>query len=305
MHRITPHLWFDQEAREAVSFYTQLFPSSRLESVNRLRNTPSGDCDLVRFTLAGQPFMAISAGPMFRFNPTISFLVQCQSGAEVDGLWGRLAEGGKPHLPLGAYPFSPRYGWVADRFGLSWQLLLGGSGDGQKITPVLVFTGAAAGQAEEATRFYATVFREAPPPAEGMLGGGESQARVLARYGESQAPERPGTVQFAALRLRGTEFAAMDSARDHGCTFNEAISFLIPCDTQVEIDYFWNRLAADPNAGQCGWLKDRFGVSWQVAPAMMQEMLCGDAQAVDRVTAAFLSMKKFDLAALRRAYEGR
>ncbi len=303
MHRITPHFWFDQEAREAASFYTQLFPSSRLESVTGLRNTPSGDCDLVRFTLADQPFMAISAGPMFRFNPTISFLVRCGSEAEVDALWERLAEGGKPHLPLGAYPFSPRYGWVADRFGLSWQVMLGSGG--QKITPVLMFTGAAAGQAEAAMDFYASAFRAAPPPAEGMLGGGESQASVLARYGESHAPERPGSVQFAALRLRGQEFAAMDSARDHGCTFNEAISFLIPCDTQVEIDYFWNRLAADPNAGQCGWLKDRFGVSWQVDPAMMRKMLCGDAPAVDRVTAAFLRMKKFDLAALRRAYEGR
>lgn len=92
---------------------------------------------------------------------------------------------------------------------------------------------------------------------------------------------------------------------NHGCTFNEAISFLIPCHTQAEIDYFWSRLAADPNAGQCGWLKDRFGLSWQVAPAMMQQMLGGDVPAVDRVTAAFLKMKKFDLAALRRAYEGR
>ncbi len=305
MHRITPHLWFDQEAREAASLYTQLFSSSRLESVTRLRNTPSGDCDLVHFTLADQPFMAISAGPMFRFNPAISFLVRCGSEAEVDGLWGQFAEGGKPHLPLGAYPFSPRYGWVADRFGLSWQVMLGGAGGGQKITPVLMFTGAAAGKAEEAIHFYASVFRDAPPPADATLGGEESHATVLARHGESQAPERPGSVQFAVLRLRGQEFAAMDSARDHGCTFNEAISFLIPCDTQVEIDYFWNRLAADPNAGQCGWLKDRFGVSWQVAPAMMRKMLCGDAQAVERVTAAFLGMKKFDLAALRRAYEGR
>lgn len=187
MHRITPHLWFDQEAREAAGCYTRWFPSSRLESVTRLRNTPSGDCDLVHFTLASLPFMAISAGPMFRFNPTISFLVRCETEAEVDGLWDRMKEGGKPRLPLGAYPFSPRYGWVEDRFGLSWQVMVGGGGE--KITPVLMFTGPAAGQAEEAIDFYASVFRDAPPPADPVRGGEESQATYHPhRIGRSVAP---------------------------------------------------------------------------------------------------------------------
>lgn len=94
----------------------------------------------------------------------------------------------------------------------------------------------------------------------------------------------------------------MDSARDHKFRFTEAISFLIPCDTQEEIDYFWGKLSADPKAEQCGWLKDKYGLSWQVAPAIMQDLISGnDKMRVDRVTQAFLKMKKFDIATLKRA----
>ncbi len=97
----------------------------------------------------------------------------------------------------------------------------------------------------------------------------------------------------------------MDSARQHGFAFNEAISFMVPCETQEEIDYFWEKLAADPQAGQCGWLKDKYGLSWQVAPTMMQEVLGGnDQKRIERVTQAFLKMKKFDIGELRRAAAG-
>jgi predicted 3-demethylubiquinone-9 3-methyltransferase (glyoxalase superfamily) len=153
MQKITPHLWFDKEAKEAAEFYTSVFPNSKITNITTLHDTPSGDCDVVSFELSGQPFMAISAGPLFKFN--------------------------------------------------------------------------------------------------------------------------------------------------------EAISFIIPCETQDEIDYYWEKLSAVPEAEQCGWLKDKYGLSWQVSPTVLGEMMKnGTREQIDRVTQAFLPMKKFDIAALNRAYKG-
>jgi predicted 3-demethylubiquinone-9 3-methyltransferase (glyoxalase superfamily) len=152
-NKIVPHLWFDKEANEAAHFYCSVFPDSIINNVTMLHDTPSGDSAIVSFTLSGQPFMAISAGPLFQFN--------------------------------------------------------------------------------------------------------------------------------------------------------ESISFMVYCDTQEEIDYYWEKLSAVPEAEQCGWLKDKFGLSWQIVPANLDEMMQDqDGERVARVTEAFLKMKKFDLAALQRAYDG-
>jgi predicted 3-demethylubiquinone-9 3-methyltransferase (glyoxalase superfamily) len=124
MQKITPHLWFDKLAREAAEFYVSLFPGSKAVSVTKLTGTPSGDCDLVRFELAGQPFMAISAGPLFKFNPSVSFHVNCGTKEEVDAIWEHLSLDAKVLMPLGEYPFSARYGWLEDKYGLSWQIML-------------------------------------------------------------------------------------------------------------------------------------------------------------------------------------
>ena len=150
--KIVPHLWFDKEAKEAARFYCAVFPDSRITSITTLRDTPSGDCDVVSFALSGQPFMAISAGPLFKFN--------------------------------------------------------------------------------------------------------------------------------------------------------ESISFMVYCDTQEEIDYYWEKLSAVPEAEQCGWLKDKYGLSWQILPTVMDKMM-QDPERLARVTQAFLKMKKFDLAALQSAYDGK
>lgn len=153
MQKITPHLWFDKEAREAAEFYTSVFPESKIKDATTLHNTPSGTVDIITIALLGQDFMLLSAGPLFKFN--------------------------------------------------------------------------------------------------------------------------------------------------------EAISFIVHCDTQEEIDYYWERLSAVPEAEQCGWLKDKFGLSWQIVPTAMDEMMKDqDQEKLARVTEAFLKMKKFDLAALKRAYEG-
>lgn len=292
MQKITPHLWFDKEAVEAAELYTSLFEGSRIDSVTTLRDTPSGDCDVVAFTLAGQPFMSISAGPLFTFNPSLSFMVACASTTEVDSLWNRLIEDGHALMPLDAYPFSERYGWLQDRYGLSWQI---GHFEGatQKITPSLMFVGDVCGKAEEAITFYASVFPN-------------GKVSDIMRYGPGQEPEREGNVQYASFALDGYQLAAMDSALDHGFTFNEAVSLIVYCDDQAEIDRYWEKLSAVPEAEQCGWLKDRFGLSWQIVPRAMDEMMQnGDEETVDRITQAFLPMKKLDLATLEAAYAGR
>jgi predicted 3-demethylubiquinone-9 3-methyltransferase (glyoxalase superfamily) len=293
MQKITPHLWFDKEAKEAAGFYASLFPDSKVTNITTLHDTPSGDCDVVSFELSGQPFMAISAGPFFTFNPSVSFHVKARTKDEVDALWKKLAENGTVLMELGEYPFSEKYGWIQDKYGLSWQLMFVGESEiKQKITPVLLFVGNVCGKAEEAVNFYASVFRNA-------------NADILARYGKGEEPDKEGTVKYAAFTLLGQEFGAMDSALEHKFSFNEAISFIIPCETQDEIDYYWEKLSAVPEAEQCGWLKDKYGLPWQVSPAVMGEMMKnGTREQIDRVTQAFLPMKKFDIAALKRAYMG-
>jgi len=293
MKGITPHLWFDTEAVEAAELYASALPDSRVRNVTTIHDTPSGDSDIVSFELMGQPFMAITAGPLFRFTPAVSFLIACDTKEEVDACWERLAEGGKALMPLAAYPFSDHYGWTEDRYGLSWQVMLTGEDrGGRRITPTLMFTGDVCGKAEEAVGFYTSLF-----PA--------SSIGHVDRYDEGEEPDEPGTVRHAGFNLDGHEFAAMDSARVHDFGFNEAVSFMVRCESQEEIDQYWDGLSAVPEAEQCGWLKDRYGLSWQVVPAAMDEMMrTGTKEQVARVTEAFLKMKKFDLAELERAYVG-
>ncbi len=111
MQEIIPHLWYDKDAREAAELYTSAFPDSKINSISTIHNTPSGDADIVSFTLSGQPFMAISAGPLFKFNPSVSFHVKCKTIDEVESLWKKLSKGGTVLMDLGKYPFSDKYGW--------------------------------------------------------------------------------------------------------------------------------------------------------------------------------------------------
>ena len=293
MPRITPHLWFDKEAVEAAEFYSATFPGSKVTNVSVIKDTPSGDCDVVSFELLGQPFQAISAGPLFKFTPAISFLVRCQTADQVDDLWSKLSEGGSALMPLGSYPFSDRYGWTTDRYGLSWQVMLDSRGEiDQAIVPTLLFVGDVCGKAEEAINHYTSVFPN-------------SNVDHIQRYGEGQDPEQPGTIMHSYLALDGYKFAAMDSAQEHDFSFNEAISLMVACETQDEIDHYWTKMSAVPESEQCGWLKDRFGVSWQIVPTALDELMgSGTEEQRARVVQAFLQMKKFDIAELRKAHEG-
>jgi predicted 3-demethylubiquinone-9 3-methyltransferase (glyoxalase superfamily) len=301
MKQIIPHLWFDKEAKDAAELYTSLFDNSKIESVTTLHDTPSGDTEIVSFTLRGMPFMSISAGPLFKFNPSISFFINFDPSKEkdakenIDKVWDKLSEGGKVLMPIQEYPFSKRYGWLQDKYGLTWQLILTDpKGDERPdIVPSLLFVGDVYGKAEDAIKFYMSVFKD-------------SKMGTIAKYGPGQEPDKEGAVMFADFKLLDTWFAAMDSGYEHKFSFNEAISFIVKCDTQDEIDYYWDKLSAVPEAEQCGWLKDKYGVSWQITPSAMDEMMnTKDKEKLDRVTQAFLKMKKFDIAELKKAAEGK
>ncbi|MBU4439829.1 MAG: VOC family protein [Acetobacterium sp.] len=289
--KIIPHLWFDTEAEEAAVFYTSLFKDSKIKDKTVLNDTPSGTAQMLTIELAGQDFMLISAGPFFKFTPAVSFLIACDSQKEVEVLWEKLSVGGEAMMPLGAYPFSEKYGWVADRYGLSWQIMYMGSQKiTQKITPTLMFVGDQYGKTEEAVNFYVSLFDD-------------SEVGDILRYGEGAPPDKPESIQHVEFSLANQRFAAMDSAYDHQFTFTEAISFVVNCDTQEEIDHFWYALSAVPEAEQCGWLKDRYGFSWQIVPTIMAEMMKdGDPEKLAKVTAAFLKMKKFDIEELTKAW---
>lgn len=299
-NHIASHLWFDKEALEAATFYCDVFPDSAIRHTGLLRDTPSGDCETVSFSLMGCPFEAISAGPYFSFNPSISFIVNFDPSrdpdarARLDEAWDKLSVGGTVLMQLGRYPFSEHYGWIKDKYGVSWQLIFTNPHGEPRpgIVPNLLFTEVNCGKAEEAREYYVSIFKNA------RMGN-------LVRYGPDAAPDKEGTVMFSDFMLEGTWFAAMDSAREHGYGFNEAISFIVYCDTQEEIDEYWSRLSAVPEAEQCGWLKDKYGVSWQIVPAAMHEMLAnGTREQIDRVTRTFLKMKKIDIGKLQEAFVG-
>jgi len=304
MQKIIPHLWFDKEAGEATAFYTTIFPESKVTGTIKITNTPSGGCDIVAFELWNKQFMAISAGPLFKFNPSVSFMVhfdpllfKASANREkaaleaLDAAWDKLSQGGKVLMPIDSYPFSKRYGWLQDKYGLSWQLMLADPAGDQRqpIVPSLLFTGSKCGRAEEALGFYRSVFKNAQPG-------------NVHHYPAGMEPDKEGSMMYGDVKLEDTWFAAMDSAREHGFDFNEAISFMVTCADQAEIDYYWEKLSAVPESEQCGWLKDKYGLSWQITSAEMEAMMQqGSQDMIDRLTQAFLPMKKIDIAKMKAA----
>jgi predicted 3-demethylubiquinone-9 3-methyltransferase (glyoxalase superfamily) len=277
--KITPNLWFAGNAQEAVNFYVSAFPGSQVlytsyypksaeEGLADFQMNLAGDVLTVEFELGQQRFVAINAGPEFSFNPSISFMVNFDPSRDarardhLDALWGTLITGGQELMPLDAYPFSKRYGWVQDHYGLSWQLILTDPRGEPRpfIIPSLMFSRHNVNRAEMAIQFYISVFRDA------QLGN-------LSRYQENTGPARAGSLMFGDFKLANQWFAAMDSGVDQDFSFNEACSFSVSCKDQAEIDYYWEMLSRVPEAEQCGWCKDQFGLSWQIVPENMQELM--------------------------------
>lgn len=302
MQKIVPHLWFDTQAVEAAEFYVSAFGGdSAVTHAAVIRGTPSGDCDVVTFKLWGYEFMGISAGPAFEINPSISFMLNFDPSRDpkarehLDALWAKLSDGGKALMDLGEYPFSERYGWIADKYGVNWQLILT-KAEGEPrppIIPSLMFTGDLTGKAGEAMDFYVSAFKDA-------------KRGMTAEYPPGASPEPAAKIMFAEFMLEGQWFTAMDSGHMHDFTFNEAVSLLVRCESQGEIDALLGALSAVPEAEQCGWLKDKYGVSWQTHPAAWEEMMkSGDQAAIDRAMAAFLTMKRVDVTELQKAYDAK
>lgn len=297
--KFMPYLWFDNQAEEAANFYTSIFGDAKVGDVTRydaasaeVSGIPEGSAMTVAFQIEGQQFVGLNGGPMFNFTPAVSFFVSCETEAEIDALWGELSAGGQVLMPLDNYPFTEKFGWLNDKFGVSWQLNLASSP--QKITPFLMFVGEQHGKAEEAMDLYTSLFDD-------------SDIMALERYGEAdeERGEIEGTVQHARFSLDGHTFMAMDSNLQHDFTFTPAISFLVDCETQEEVDAYWESLTEGGEEQPCGWLKDKYGVSWQIIPGVLGQMLQDEDPArAQRVTEAMLQMSKIDIATLQQAYEG-
>ncbi len=291
--KITPNLWFNEEAVEAAEFYTSIFPDSKRTFTSQIKDTPSGDCDIVRFELMGYEFQAINAGLRFKPNPSISFMVNFDpkydknARKRVDEIWDKLSEGGKILMPLDTYPFSERYGWIQDKYGFSWQLIYTDpeGEDRPRIIPSFLFITDTCDKAEEATGFYLSVFKN-------------TKRGAISRYPADSEPNKEDSIMFTDFKLEDEWFAAMDgSTRMHDFTFNEAISLVINCSNPKEIDYYWDKLSAVPEAEQCGWVKDKYGVSWQILPQHMDKSVAENLKKI----AALLKLKKILIADLEKA----
>ena len=314
MQKIVPHLWFDKDTEQAIGFYIAAFNESTYKSgdskiisiarYERGMNAPGVDKMVGKvmtaiFELGGYRLMALDGGPVFQKNPSVSFFLNFDPSRDkearenLDRMWTKLSAGGKVLMELQEYPFSKHYGWVQDRYGLSWQLILTNP-EGEPrpfVIPSLLFVGEVVGKAEEARDFYVSLFKN-------------SRRGEIARYPKGMEPDKEGTVMFSDFMLENQWFAAMDSAHSHAFAFNEGISLLVNCSDQAEVDYFWKKLTT--NGGQesmCGWLKDKYGLSWQITPIRMGQLLNdGDKKKSLAAVNAMLKMKKIVIADLEKAY---
>lgn len=295
MQKIVPNLWFDHTAAEAAAFYTDAFPNARVtdtqyypsEGLAAFQADFAGKELTVTFEIDGYSFVAINAGPEFTVNPSISFMLNFDSSRDpdarehLDQLWARLADGGQVMMPLDSYDHSPHYGWVQDRYGVSWQLMLTNP-DGEPrpfIIPTMLFCGPAQNRAAEAASFYTALFPG-------------SRIGTDVRYPTDAGPATAGSVMFTDFEIFGQWFAAMDASREQDYTFNCGVSLMVSCDDQVELDRYWEALSSVPEAEQCGWCADRFGLSWQLVPANLDELMAKPG-AYEKL----MGMKKIEVAA--------
>lgn len=257
---IYPALWFDNQALEAFEFYCSVFPNSIVLEHNQT---------VVKASLSNQCFIGINGGPYFLPNPAISFTVICDSREEINALWQKLILGGASIIDLGHYSWNAYYGWVQDQFGYTWQLQLGnGSKTQQHILPNLLFCGMHQNQCSQALQYYQKIFPE-------------FQRHQLLRY---PSGDLEGKIQNSIFSLNHLKFIAKDSPHRHIFDFNESVSFVIPCKTQQEIDYYWNYFTEHGSESWCGWCKDVFGISWQVIPNNLAQILATHPQAYSTLT---------------------
>jgi predicted 3-demethylubiquinone-9 3-methyltransferase (glyoxalase superfamily) len=278
-HIISTCIWFDGKAKEAASFYKDVFGEVEIIS--------DKNPFTVIYNLFGRRFMHLNAGPGYVINPSISFFIGATSEEEINSIWEKLIVDGKILMPLNTYPWSKKYGWCADKYGVNWQLMLGHESS-CKVMPNLLFCGKNNGKAAEAIEFYSSIFKE-------------SKTIQISRYEKGEA-DTEGNIKYAQFELNHLPFGAMDSSAAHEFTFNEGVSFTITVDTQEEIDYYWNHLVENGSPGRCGWLKDKYGVSWQIVHSILGKYMT-NPETAPKATYAFLQMSKFIIADLEKPVE--
>lgn len=269
-----PCLWFDGNGRDAADFYTSVFPSSKMLDSNPIVTT---------FELINTKYMALNGGPMYKMTPAFSFSVYCENENETGRLYNMLSENGKILIPLDKYDWSPLYAWVEDKFGVSWQLDASSSGQKEKIIPTLLFVNQKNTLVKSALEYYKNIF----PGSDTIL----------------EAPFSPGSgmpagsLLFARFQLHGNVMNIMSSTESYDYDFTPGNSIVVECETQEEIDYFWEKLGNEGHYSMCGWLEDKHGVSWQIIPAILPQLMADPGKA-EKVTQAFMKMQKLEIATL-------
>lgn len=280
---IYPCLWCDNNAAEVADFYVQALGAKVLV------HTPV----VIHIEVAGQRIMLLNGGPQFEKNASISLMLICSSAEAVNQYWNALAVAGIALMPLDAYPFADQYGWIRDKYGMTWQLYFkDGYNPEQRITPTLMFVNENNGKAKEAMELYTSVF-----PGSGIDG--------IMYYRDGEGGEEPDHIQHAEFRISNYKLACMDSSLEHKFNFNEGISIVVTTNDQQETDQLWDQLTA--NGGQesrCGWLKDKFGLSWQIVPKRLAELVGNpeNPSGARAAMTAMLQMKKISIAELETAY---
>ncbi len=273
--QIYPCLWFDNQAKEAATFYCSIFKNSKINT-----ETPV----VTSFELNGKQIMGLNGGLIFQITPAISLSVNCDSANEADRIWNILIDGGHVMMEIDKYPWSERYGWLIDKFNMTWQISSTGSNNGElRILPSFLFTDKRFGQAGDAIKFYSSVFEK-------------SATNVMVLYPENDPNE--GKMMYSEFSINGTEMIAMDGPGGHDFSFNEGVSLVVECENQQEIDYFWEKLTEGGEESMCGWLKDKYGVSWQIIPAILPKLMA-DPRKAPLLFESLKNMRKLEIDKLK------
>jgi predicted 3-demethylubiquinone-9 3-methyltransferase (glyoxalase superfamily) len=276
-NEIYPCFWFDHNAEEAAAFYQGIFDQSEIVDQNPF---------VVLMHIDNQRIMLLNGGPKFKVNPSLSLFVNCLSSERVQAIWKYLMQGGKAMIEMGSHPWSAQYGWLQDKYGVTWQISIANKRqDSESITPSLLFTSSAFGKAEAAMNAYVSLFPN-------------SSITTLMHYGVGVFEE--GKVLYAEFELNGQRMIAMDGPGVHDYVFNAGGSMVVNCASQAEIDRYWYGLSENGMEEMCGWLVDEFGLSWQIVPANLGALMT-DPKRSQRVMKELCLMKKIELSILEKA----
>lgn len=275
---IYPSIWCKTSAKDVADYYVSVFKNTEIVDDNGFFKV---------LNIHGHRIKLLEGEVDFELNPSISLMYLTPSETEVEELYEQLIVGGNTLMPLDSYPFSSKYAWVEDKHGVSWQLITAEEKDIiQKIVPTIMMLGENNGKAENAISFYTSLFPN-------------SEKRGVSKYTDQEG-ETPGNIQHAEFKINDYLLMIMDSSQSHSFNFNEAVSLVIECDTQDEIDHYWDKLTADGGEESvCGWLKDKYGVRWQVEPKVLNDLL----QKTPKVFEVMLTMKKLNIKQLKEAAE--